>query len=172
MAFVGLTTQQLDAFCEDHVTLRAALENWSARSGPHAWNMWQKGFQQFVRRYRGQDPAAALPVAVAPATWALQQWTEVSEAIYGPDWRTMELRTSVGVEVAEGRASRAETLGIPPTREPQQQGAPPQGGAGVSQRPVLGGQAEGAWGLQRERRRDLEDADTRSAPDQGFEQFE
>ena len=151
MAFVGLTTQQLDAFCEDQETLKAALENWTVRSGPHAWNVWQKGFHQFVRRYRGRDPAAALPVAVAPATWAFQLWTEVSESMYGPEWRTRGLRTDAGARTAEGRANRVEPEGIPPGRASLVESAPLQRGAGISRRRILGEQAEGAWGLQHAR---------------------
>ena len=102
---LGLTAEQLDAYCASSYTLEGALEAWTSQYGPHQWNVWQKNFFVFVRRYEGRDPQAACPEELSSSRWAVQVWKEVSEAVYGPEWRTLTLRKSAVDSAAELRSA-------------------------------------------------------------------
>ena len=85
-AIVGLSAEQLEVLRNENESFRVALESWVTDSGPHAWNVWQKGFHQLAREF-SDDAEAAPPGDMPSATWSRQMWGEVTEAVYGSDWK-------------------------------------------------------------------------------------
>ena len=81
-----LTPEQLDELCRA-ATLREALVEWLLSEGETAWNDWQRGFAAIRTRYRGVDPEAEAPEQIAYSTWSRHLWNELSEEVFGPDWR-------------------------------------------------------------------------------------
>ena len=100
---LGLTAEQLDAYCAQSYTLEGALETWTFRAGPFQWNAWQKNVHEFARRYSGRDPQAVCPEGTNPSSWALQVWKEESESVHGPEWRRLPLSKGAAVEAEEAQ---------------------------------------------------------------------
>ena len=89
----GLTTEQIDELRNEHVTLKGALAAWTAE-GPWVWNVWQRGFHLLARRFVDIDEAAVAPSATTSTQWAPGVWREISEAVHGPEWKSI-LRVEV-----------------------------------------------------------------------------
>jgi hypothetical protein len=75
--------------CVHRKTMREALMKWLTEHGSAIdSHHWQKGFAAIRVRCERIGPAAAAP-AGAIATWCQKVWYELSEAVCGPDWRTL-----------------------------------------------------------------------------------
>jgi hypothetical protein len=83
-----LTTEQVDALSTEP-SFRDALNRWISEVGtPITWNFWQKGFAMIRARYEGRD-AEASPGSAAFSTWCWSLWYELSEGVYGLEWRKL-----------------------------------------------------------------------------------
>ena len=82
----SLTSEQVDVLSEE-ASFRDALTRWITEYGAAVpWNVWQRGFAALRPRYVGR--AEALPPLSMPyVTWCQSLWCELSEGVYGSEWR-------------------------------------------------------------------------------------
>ena len=84
----SLTSEQVGVL-NTEATFRDALYRWIVENGTAIrWNLWQSGFALLRTRYEGRD-AAATSGSLAFSTWCQGLWFELSEEVYGPDWRKL-----------------------------------------------------------------------------------
>ena len=84
----SLTSEQVDVLSAE-ATFRGALYRWIVETGTAIrWNSWQSGFALLRTRYEGRD-VTATSGSLAFSTWCQSLWLELSEEVYGPDWRKL-----------------------------------------------------------------------------------
>jgi len=87
-ALAALTSEQVDALSKE-ASFKDALHSWIVGTGTAInWNSWQSGFALLRARYERID-AAAQPGSLAFSTWCQRLWYELSEGVYGPDWKDL-----------------------------------------------------------------------------------
>ena len=151
-----LTPEQLDELC-GAATLREALVEWLLSEGEAAWNDWQRGFAAIRTRYRGVDLEAEAPAQVAYSTWSRHLWNELSEEVFGRDWRERRADAAPSSAATPIFGPRGGVTGLAAI------GAPAR--AAAADGPPVAGVASGGrpWGLQSEGPRALS-YDIASAP--------
>ena len=137
----GLTTEQIDELRDEHVTFKGALAAWTA-DGPWVWNVWQRGFHLLARRFVDIDEAAVAPSATTSTQWALIMWREISEAVHGPEWKSI-----LRVEVDKVRTNADLRRSLPSAGRPFRD-APMGADGAIAAAASSGTRREGPRGLQ------------------------